>query len=77
MTMLMRQLLATAALPFTVTVVIPVWIARRNHTVIAEPDRSASRTGGIRAPRTATQQTSLQRRAATSTTATAASERSA
>jgi hypothetical protein len=29
MTVLLRQLLAIALLPFTVTVLVPVWIARR------------------------------------------------
>jgi protein-S-isoprenylcysteine O-methyltransferase Ste14 len=33
MLMLMRHLLSIAALPFVVTVVIPTWIARRNHVV--------------------------------------------
>ncbi|HJR58432.1 MAG TPA: isoprenylcysteine carboxylmethyltransferase family protein [Vicinamibacterales bacterium] len=37
MLMLLRQLLAVLALPFTVTVVIPVWIARRNAVVFAMP----------------------------------------
>ncbi|MEY2563772.1 MAG: hypothetical protein QOH88_1965 [Verrucomicrobiota bacterium] len=31
MLMLLRHLIATAVLPFTVTVLIPVWVARRDH----------------------------------------------
>ena len=37
MIMLLRHLLAIAMLPFTVTVVVPVWIARRNGITPAWP----------------------------------------
>ena len=43
MLMLLRQLLALLALPFTVTVVIPFWIARRNDVVFAIPGEVAGR----------------------------------
>jgi protein-S-isoprenylcysteine O-methyltransferase Ste14 len=33
--MLLRHLLAIAALPFVVAVLIPVWVARRSHTSLA------------------------------------------
>jgi protein-S-isoprenylcysteine O-methyltransferase Ste14 len=33
--MLLRQLFSIAVLPFTVTVLVPAWIARRNRTAIA------------------------------------------
>jgi protein-S-isoprenylcysteine O-methyltransferase Ste14 len=35
--MLLRQLLSIAILPFTVTVVVPVWIARRNAIAVERP----------------------------------------
>ena len=37
MLMLIRQLISMIALPFTVTVVIPIWIARRNHVSFVLP----------------------------------------
>jgi protein-S-isoprenylcysteine O-methyltransferase Ste14 len=37
MLMLVRQLLSFIALPFMVTVVIPIWIARRNSVTVAIP----------------------------------------
>ncbi len=39
--MVIRQAAAIAALPFVVTVVVPIWIARRNH-VYLEPPRAAA-----------------------------------
>lgn len=33
--MLLRHLLAIAVLPFVVAVVIPIWVARRNHVALA------------------------------------------
>jgi protein-S-isoprenylcysteine O-methyltransferase Ste14 len=35
--MLVRHLVSIAALPFTVAVVIPIWIARRSHVAVALP----------------------------------------
>jgi len=35
--MLIRQLTSVIALPFTVTIVIPIWIARRNHLSFVPP----------------------------------------
>jgi len=35
MLMLLRHLIAVAALPFVVTVVIPVWLARRDHVSLS------------------------------------------
>ena len=35
MLMLLRHLIAVAALPFVMTVVIPVWLARRNHVSLS------------------------------------------
>lgn len=35
--MLIRQIAAILALPFTVAVVIPIWIARRNHVAFTAP----------------------------------------
>lgn len=37
MLMVIRQLLSIAALPCTVAIAIPVWIARRNHVRFTEP----------------------------------------
>ena len=37
MLMLLRQLLSILALPFTVIILIPLWIARRNHLTIVAP----------------------------------------
>jgi hypothetical protein len=37
MLMPLRQLFAVAVLPFTVAVIVPVWIARRNHIRFAIP----------------------------------------
>src|SRR5262245_32898920 len=37
MVMLLRQVLAVVILPFTVTVMVPVWIGRRNHADFAKP----------------------------------------
>jgi protein-S-isoprenylcysteine O-methyltransferase Ste14 len=37
MLMLIRQLLSVIALPFTVTIAIPIWIARRNHVSFVTP----------------------------------------
>jgi protein-S-isoprenylcysteine O-methyltransferase Ste14 len=41
MLMLIRQLAAIIALPFTVAIVIPVWIVRRNHVAWSAPGSSA------------------------------------
>jgi protein-S-isoprenylcysteine O-methyltransferase Ste14 len=35
--MLARQLLAILLLPFTMTVMVPLWIARRDHTTLTAP----------------------------------------
>ena len=37
MLMLIRQLLSVIALPFTMTIAIPIWIARRNHVSFVTP----------------------------------------
>jgi protein-S-isoprenylcysteine O-methyltransferase Ste14 len=37
MLMLIRQLLSVIALPFTVTIAIPIWIARRRHVSFVTP----------------------------------------
>jgi protein-S-isoprenylcysteine O-methyltransferase Ste14 len=37
MMMLLRQVLAVAVLPLTVAVMVPIWIARRNHIDFAKP----------------------------------------
>ena len=47
---LLRHLAAIAALPFVVTIVIPLWIARRNATMIAprhDPAGAALQIGGL------------------------------
>ncbi len=41
MLMLIRQLVAILALPFTVATVIPLWIARRNHVTFTRPENLA------------------------------------
>jgi protein-S-isoprenylcysteine O-methyltransferase Ste14 len=41
MLMFMRHLIAIAVLPFTVTVVIPIWIGRRNQTAFVVGDSAA------------------------------------
>lgn len=41
MIMLLRHLLAIAVLPFTVTVLVPVWIARRNGISPTSPESAA------------------------------------
>jgi protein-S-isoprenylcysteine O-methyltransferase Ste14 len=48
--MLLRHALAIAALPFTVAVVIPVWLAQRNGTTLtiaADPMSVTAQIGGI------------------------------
>jgi protein-S-isoprenylcysteine O-methyltransferase Ste14 len=50
--MLLRQLLSIAILPFTVTVVIPIWIARRSAIAFAPP-RDAVEIAAIAAGGTA------------------------
>jgi len=37
MLMLIRQLMSVIALPFTVTIVIPIWIAQRSHVTFIRP----------------------------------------
>jgi protein-S-isoprenylcysteine O-methyltransferase Ste14 len=37
MVMFLRQTLAVAILPFTVAIMVPIWIARRNHVDFAKP----------------------------------------
>ena len=40
--MLLRHLLSVAALPFVVTIVIPIWLARRNAVTVGLADRVPS-----------------------------------
>ena len=40
--MVVRQLAAILALPCTVAIAIPLWIARRNHTIFRLPGDTAS-----------------------------------
>jgi protein-S-isoprenylcysteine O-methyltransferase Ste14 len=42
MLMLIRQLVSLIALPITVTIAIPIWIARRNHVTFAWPANAPS-----------------------------------
>jgi protein-S-isoprenylcysteine O-methyltransferase Ste14 len=42
MTMLIRQMMAILALPFTVAIVIPIWMARRNQISFSVPRAPAS-----------------------------------
>jgi protein-S-isoprenylcysteine O-methyltransferase Ste14 len=37
MVMLIRQVTAILALPFTVAIVVPIWIAQRNHIIFTAP----------------------------------------